>query len=282
MSDENIASFVAITCASTQEARQYLEAANGNLQQAIDLFYQKPNGLPPPPQRPNPRTQQPPRTHPPPHQPPQEKKNYIEDIFTHAQNQQTAPEEQFDSGDKKVEKVKVTFWKNGFQVNDGDFRSNEDPANQNFLESVSRGMIPRELYKPGIEIDLELDDNREKDYKPKPKPFNPFGGASHNLSSGKPSQPAAAPPAQAQTNFATAGKPATKVRIQLSDQTLILSVNTTATVGDLRNYILQNRPDLRGKRFKLDVAMPPQALTDDSVTIEAAKLKMAQIILTVL
>ncbi|KAK8881072.1 hypothetical protein M9Y10_003800 [Tritrichomonas musculus] len=293
MSDADVASFMSITCSNAQQAKQFLEMSNGNLERAIELYYQNPQGAPQPQQRP-----QPPQQRPPPHQPrvppsnhgtaPGDTKGLIDDIFQHAQNQQNAPPEQFDPGDNKVEKIKVTFWKNGFQVEDGEFRSNDDPQNQEFLQAVSRGMIPRELQKPGVELDVEIDDNRDRDYKPKPKPFNPFSGNSRSLGSGSGSaqKNQTAPPKQAppptNTNFATPGQPSTKIRLQLPDQLLMFTVNLSATVGNLKGYILQNRPDLRGKKLKLDLAYPPQALTDDNVTIEQAKLKMAQITVTVI
>lgn len=281
MSDSDIASFVSVTCSTPQQAAQFLEMANGNLERAIELYYQNPQGIPQqrpqPPQRPQPSQR--------PRQPAPtgnvDSKSLIDDIFHHAQNQQGAPEEQFDPGDDKVEKIKVTFWKNGFQVEDGEFRSNEDPVNQEFLQAVSRGMIPRELMKPGVQLDVEIEDNRDSDYKEKPKPFNPFGGTSRSLGSGAPgpvtAPPKAAPSKPAVSNFATPGQPSTKIRIQLPDQLLMLTVNMSATVGNLRGYILQNRPDLRGRKLKLDLMYPPQSLDDDNVTIEQAKLKMAQI-----
>ncbi|OHT04755.1 hypothetical protein TRFO_06195 [Tritrichomonas foetus] len=295
MSDADIASFVSITCSTAQQAKQFLEMANGDLSQAIELYYQNPN--PPPQTRPAP--QQRPAPQPQPQRPSQPRptgqphrpapggsnpnpQSMIDDIFHHAQQEQN-----FDAGDDKVEKIKVTFWKNGFQVDDGDFRSNEDPQNQEFLQAVSRGMIPRELQKSGVQLDVEIEDNREKDYVPKPKPFNPFGGKAHTFGGG-PSNKAAPPPRPSpqagggETNFAVPGRPATKIRVQMPDQLVTLSVNTSATIGDLKEYIMQNRPDFRGKKLKLDVAFPPQALTSDSVTVEQAKLKMAQINLTIL
>lgn len=287
MSDADIASFVSITCSTAQQARQFLEMSNGNLERAIELYYQNPQQASQP--KPKPPAQPKPQQRPQPTYAgsPSDSKGLIDDIFQHAQNQQNAPPEQFDAGDNKVEKIKVTFWKNGFQVEDGDFRSNDDPVNQEFLQAVSRGMIPRELQKPGVELDVEIEDNRDSDYKPKPKPFNPFEGNSRSLGSkpsGATSKPAAPPSKQApiNSNFATAGQPSTKVRIQLPDQLLMFTVNLSATVGNLKGYILQNRPDLRKNKLVLNVAYPPQTLNDDNVTIEQGKLKMAQINVTVI
>lgn len=58
-------------------------------------------------------------------------------------------------------------------------------------------------------------------------------------------------------------------------QVLTFTVSVTATVGDLKRYVRENRPDLR--QFTLQLTFPPRALTEDFETIEQAGLKMAQI-----
>ena len=159
MSDP-VASFCEVTGADPNTARQFIEMAGGNVDQAVELFFQNPTPAPSPAPRPAPTAPAPrpaPRPAPAPAPAPkQDAKALVDDIMHHAQAQQGGPPETFDLGDDKLEKVKVTFWKNGFQVDDGEFRPNDDPANQEFLQSVSRGMIPRELYKPGVQIDVEM------------------------------------------------------------------------------------------------------------------------------
>ena len=48
-------------------------------------------------------------------------------------NQQQEPEE--------TERT-ITFWKNGFSVDDGPIRKIDDPTNKEFLGSVMRGYVP--------------------------------------------------------------------------------------------------------------------------------------------
>lgn len=55
MSDADVASFMSITCSNAQQAKQFLEMSNGNLERAIELYYQNPQGAPQPQQRPPPQ-----------------------------------------------------------------------------------------------------------------------------------------------------------------------------------------------------------------------------------
>ena len=41
--------------------------------------------------------------------------------------------------------VKITLYHNGFTVNDGAFRDNDDPANAPFIKAITDGHVPREL-----------------------------------------------------------------------------------------------------------------------------------------
>ncbi|KAK8852454.1 hypothetical protein M9Y10_017430 [Tritrichomonas musculus] len=128
----------------------------------------------------------------------------------------------------------------------------------------------------------DMDQAYTQPEKPAPKqPVNAFTGPSHSIGSGSAQAP---PPAQRQnippkrTDYTTPGQPKTKVRFTFPDgSNLMLAVNLSATVGDLRSYIAENRPDVEGKAIKLCVSPGNTSLDDDSLTIEAGKLKMANI-----
>ena len=288
MSNSLVQEFIEITGASPSMARQLLESANGDLEVAINLFFndQSPSRpqQPQQPQQPHPTPSPRPKPKPAPTpSSPQDSHQLIDHIFHNANHQQPQPE---DPPDAKIEKIKVTFWKNGFQVNDGELRLNEDPANHDFLQSISRGVIPRELYKPGCEVDVEIEDNREKNYVEKPKPKDPWSGTARKLNDGPSPSAHQAPPSAPlnpkKTNYADPQQPSTKVRVQMPNGIIVLTVNTTATVGDLKRYIVENDPQLRYKRLQLSVQFPPRTLEDDSKTIAEENLKMTQIKLTVL
>lgn len=56
---------------------------------------------------------------------------------------------------KTKTKVKLVVYKNGFILNNGEFRDKRIEANKKFMDEVDRGLIPQELMKKGI-MDLGI------------------------------------------------------------------------------------------------------------------------------
>ncbi len=92
----------------------------------------------------------------------------------------------------------ITFYQNGFTVDDGPLRSVEDPENAAFLEAVNRGQMPAELAGDDGEAEGEVhlvEANTEK-YTPPPVTLKPFSGDGRSLrdesAAGAPPPPEAA------------------------------------------------------------------------------------------
>ena len=49
------------------------------------------------------------------------------------------------AGDKEEVPVKVTLWKNGFQIEEGEFRDYEKPENKAFMEEMKSSKVPKEI-----------------------------------------------------------------------------------------------------------------------------------------
>ena len=284
----NVQEFIEITGADPSTASQFLDMANGNIDTAISLFFDNSTPHKPappkaaPPAKPGPKR----GSQPPPEKVDKPQGHIVDQILDHAGQTtgQEGPEHP-----ENIEKHTIIFWKNGFQLDDGEYRLYDDPANKEFLDACNKGRIPRELYKPGICVDVEVENNRDTEYKPKPKPFQPFSGKAHTFTSNpkpaQPSQPAQskAPSGQVKTDFSKPNQPSTKVRARLPDgQTITLTVSATDHVRDLIGYIKQVRSDLAGSKLQISQMMPPTPITDESLTIEAAGLKMASITVGVL
>ncbi|XP_074601273.1 NSFL1 cofactor p47-like isoform X2 [Brevipalpus obovatus] len=79
--------------------------------------------------------------------------------------------------------MRLKMWRNGFSVDDGPLRSFEDPENREFLASISRGEVPRELVREakGREVALNMEDHRTEEYVPVKKPIKAFSGAGQRL-----------------------------------------------------------------------------------------------------
>lgn len=198
-----------------------------------------------------------------------------------------------------LEKCELTFWRNGFQVNDGEFRSLEEPENRTFLTDVMRGVVPLELrrkLKANNQVDIAIIDKRNVDYDRKkhlvPKPFQGHGnmlgsptpkiidndsGEKMNIS--QPGTPinnnnTHSSPTQLEVDF---DLPITNIQVRMGDGSkLILKANHTHTIGDIRKLVQASCPN--GPEFTLRTVFPPKEITDDSATLEDAKLLNAAII----
>lgn len=49
--------------------------------------------------------------------------------------------------DKTKNKLKLSLYKNGFIMDNGEFRNKNEPANKKFMEEIEKGYIPNELVK---------------------------------------------------------------------------------------------------------------------------------------
>ncbi|CAI5462074.1 unnamed protein product [Closterium sp. Yama58-4] len=197
-------------------------------------------------------------------------------------------------GGRRVVRHTVTFYLNGFTVDDGPLRQLHDPANAAFLKSIlERGECPRELQSADPNEDVELNllrNNSEWTPPPEPK-YVAFSGQGRTLGDGAasdsqpPPQPpaAAAPAATGPTNpQAPAGglqvdeaQPVTSIQVRLADGTrLVARFNHSHTVAHIRAFIDAARPaGTATRRYSLQtMGFPPKRLEDESETIAAAGL----------
>ncbi|KAJ7392114.1 NSFL1 cofactor p47 [Desmophyllum pertusum] len=197
------------------------------------------------------------------------------------------------SDSQQTTEVALKFWSNGFSVDDGPLRSFDDPANEQFLNSVKRGEIPQELLRLSRrgEVHVNMEDHRHEDYIPPPKPkIQAFTGAGHKLGSPAPqvkfshsteqqaSSAAASQKAAASTPL-DESQPVTNIQIRLADGTRMVSkFNHSNTVGDIRRFICASRPQMAGMNFVLLTTFPNKELTDDTQKLSEANLLNAVIV----
>lgn len=87
--------------------------------------------------------------------------------------------------DEVVER-KLTFWKNGFNIDDGELRKYDDPENEEFLKAIKSGRAPIHMLNvaPGQAVEVKVDHRMEQDYV---KVFKTFGGSGQRLGAPTPS-----------------------------------------------------------------------------------------------
>ncbi|KAI9260925.1 hypothetical protein EDC94DRAFT_610285 [Helicostylum pulchrum] len=179
----------------------------------------------------------------------------------------------------------LTFWRDGFSVDDGPLFRYTDPANQEMLTAINSGRAPLSLLnvRHGQPVEVRVVKRQEEDYTPPPKaPPKPFEGTGNRL--GSPAAyvaptpaPGAFPSAAAVTTTTTAAptvdesQPTTNIQIRLADGSrLIAKLNHTHTIGDIRQFIESSRPN--GSPYILQTAFPVKELTDNDQTIKDAGL----------
>jgi len=197
-------------------------------------------------------------------------------------------EEDENDDEEEVEKH-LTFWKDGFSIEDGPLMSYDDPKNKEILDAINRGRAPLDLLGVRLNqrVTMRVQKRLTENYIPPPKaPSKPFGGTGNRLGSPLPPSmaPSAPPPAQT-SNLANAqtsaqpsmifevdnSLPVTSVQIRLSDGSrMVTRLNHTHTIGDIRRHIALSNPTLATRPYVLQTTFPSRDLTDDNQTIKEA------------
>ncbi|CDO76860.1 hypothetical protein BN946_scf184402.g1 [Trametes cinnabarina] len=200
----------------------------------------------------------------------------------------------------------LTFWREGFTVEDGELMRYDDPANEQILAEINAGRAPPQILNvfPGQPVELRVVKRLSEDYTPSPRARQAkvFSGQGHRLGSPVPGELTPGPSSSASgsampggfpsgtpggsslptqrnveginTRFAVdQDKPTTSVQIRLADGTrLVARMNLTHTVGDIRNFINAARPENNARPYVIMTTFPNRTLEDEAQTIEAAGL----------
>ncbi|XP_057537781.1 plant UBX domain-containing protein 4-like isoform X1 [Amaranthus tricolor] len=184
----------------------------------------------------------------------------------------------------------ITFWQNGFTVNDGPLRRLDDPDNASFLESIKKSECPKELEPADRRSSVHVNLTRKHNLYTEPeKPKVPFQGVGRTLgsssSSGVSEESAPAPLTIARARAPSAGlvvdqnQPSTPIQLRLTDGTrLVAHFNYHHTISDIRNFIDASQPGGSRTYHLQTVGFPPKPLNDLNQTIEQAGLANSVII----
>ncbi|KAI8810642.1 hypothetical protein BJ742DRAFT_799595 [Cladochytrium replicatum] len=208
--------------------------------------------------------------------------------------------------DMEVVERQLTFWRNGFSIDDGPLMSHDDPQARQFLEAINSGRAPPQLLNVayGQPVEIKVAHRMEEDYKPAPKkPMKAFSGGGQRLGAPIPGETVGVPTTSIPGSFPGSAAPAggaaaaaaseslgpalvvdesapvTSIQVRLADGSrAVYKFNHTHTVGDIRNHINRNRPGDASRAYGLMTTFPNRELTDSSATIKDAGLVNAVIV----
>jgi UBX domain-containing protein 1 len=150
------------------------------------------------------------------------------------------------------EKRLLTFWSDGFSVDDGPLLRYDDPANKELLDSLNQGRAPQQLLglKFGQRVDIQVAQRLTEAYRPQPKgPAKPFEGSGNRLGAPAPeASSSSAPPKSPERpqSFVPASvqfevdqsRPVTSLQIRLTNgERVVGRFNHDHTVADIRRYV---------------------------------------------
>jgi UBX domain-containing protein 1 len=116
----------------------------------------------------------------------------------------------------------LTFWRNGFSVDDGPLYEYSNPVNQHLLTAIHSGRAPLSLLdvQHGQPVEVRVIKRQEEDYIPPPKaPPKPFEGTGHRLGS-EPTTPvteSTSAPSSIPSIAVDQTQPVTSIQIRLGD-----------------------------------------------------------------
>lgn len=182
----------------------------------------------------------------------------------------------------------LKLWKNGFNIDDGQLRSYDDPKNKEFLNSIQRGELPQELIREaqGGEVHLDMQDHREEEFVP-PKNKYVLYNDGYKLGSPTPNVVSTASANEVESNESAAkrelnldeSKPTTQIQVRLSNGSrMIIKANQTHRVTDLRKFINRARPEYSTRMYSLMTSFPNKEIANESQTLQEAGLLNAVII----
>jgi len=204
----------------------------------------------------------------------------------------------------------LTFWRDGFSVEDGELMRYDDPDNSKILDEINAGRAPPHILNvlPNQPVELRVARRVNEDYAPAPKSLanKIFSGSGHRLGSPVPTMPSSSgsgssmpgtfpggtvPSSTSQpepsrihesgsTRFAVdQSQPTTSIQLRMADGTrMVCRMNLTHTVGDIRNFINASNPQNLTRPYTIGTTFPNRTLETETQTIKDAGLANSVIV----
>ncbi|ANB12574.1 protein phosphatase regulator SHP1 [Sugiyamaella lignohabitans] len=186
----------------------------------------------------------------------------------------------------------LTFWKNGFSVEDGPLYRYDDPQNVAHLEAINSGKAPLSLLnvENGQGVDVRIVRKMDENYAP-PKKLGGFHGQGNRLGSPVPGDISLSNSASSSTanlsssssvsalGTASGTAPASglgasgdaPVQIRLGDgRALRARFESTGSVQQLYDYVQSAQSSTEARNFVLQTTFPNKELLDREISLKEA------------
>ncbi|KAL3363792.1 hypothetical protein AABB24_012830 [Solanum stoloniferum] len=183
----------------------------------------------------------------------------------------------------------ITFWTNGFTIDDGPLRRFDDPENAPFVESIRKSECPKELEPEDRRTSVRVNLTRREEDCPVPEKRRAlFQGVGRTLGSTSNAEQVdstatissfTAAPSPSVGLVVDQSQPSTSIQLRLADGTRMVSrFNYQHTIRDIRGFIDASRPG-GSRNYQLQtVGFPPKQLSDLDQTVEQAGLANSVVI----
>ena len=196
---------------------------------------------------------------------------------------------QAETGGTDETTVRVTLYRMGFQVDDGPHRRLDDPANADFLRSLSQGRTPQELMQGGnVDIAVQLVDRRQVSYE-EYMASEGRGGAGattsftgEGQSLGGTTEAVVAggvisPSNRTDPPEVDGSKPSTTLLVRLlNGKRLKVKVNSESPVSVVAQHVNASG-DAGSEEYVLSSGFPPRVIEDLTISVKEAGLEGAQV-----
>ena len=165
----------------------------------------------------------------------------------------------------KKNKIKIAIYKNGFLINDKEFRDVSKPENVKFMQQIEKGYIPQELIKKGYEDSgIELESHKHKNYEVK---FTAFKGEGQSLGGANTENLKIN---ETLTTKVDKSKPVCNISIRLFNGEVVSEeFNLCNTFKDIMDYVSKKSGS---ENFELLEGFPPKPIIEMDKTIEELKI----------
>lgn len=168
----------------------------------------------------------------------------------------------------------ITLYRDGFTVDDGEYRPLSDPENKLFLDDLNLGRVPQELAHKGTDLSVSIVNKATEEYVP--PAYVAYSGSGHSIGAAAAQDGAVVESTGVDLPVVDDSKPKTTIAVRLhTGKRMRASLNHSHTLRHLQALI---QAEGAGEiPYILMAGFPPSQITNFDQTVEEAGLCGSQV-----